>query len=70
MTGDELRLNKKACSACHQRRARFRFAGRVRWNHRHNSIRFAVARVSRGREASGASLSQPSEAPCTEKGGR
>jgi hypothetical protein len=32
----EIKLLKKTCVLCHDRRARYRYRGRVRWNPQHN----------------------------------
>jgi hypothetical protein len=32
----EIRLLKKTCKGCHERRAHFRYSGRVKWDPEHN----------------------------------
>jgi hypothetical protein len=33
----EIRLRKKACVFCHERRARYQYRGQVRWNRQHSA---------------------------------
>jgi hypothetical protein len=42
----EIKLRKKTCVLCHERRARFRWAGRVRWDHFHSLCFFCYRSLS------------------------